>query len=295
MVARCDGAGAVTGGERMRAIAGQLSCAGLRSSSTDRSRCRRGLALRSFHPTDEAHVPRALTKAIREFAATLSGPYDREELLDQLVRQATELCGATGAGILLPDASGRLGFASSSDDRVRAVEEHQAAMNEGACYAAFSTEAIVAVSDLTRETRWPDYRAGCLHAGLVAVLGVPLAIPERTIGVMNVYREAPGPWTEEEIDACSTLAALSAACVLNATRQIAAEGVADQLQHALDARVDIEQAKGYLMASRRLSAEDALGLLRDEARRSNRKLRDLALEVLEHADGGAPTLLDAER
>jgi GAF domain-containing protein len=223
-----------------------------------------------------------LTEAIRQIATTISGPYDREELLDQLVRETTELCDAAGVGIMLPGADGRLGFAASTDERVRAVEERQAALNEGACYEAFATEKVVLVDDLARETRWPEYRTGCLEEGLVAVLGVPLATADRTIGVMNVYRSGPGPWTDEDVDAASTLAALSAACVLNATRQVAAERVADQLQHALDARVDIEQAKGYLMAARRIGSAEALELLRGEARRRNQKLRDLASEVLQH-------------
>ncbi len=228
-----------------------------------------------------------LTEAIRDIATTLSGPYDREELLDQLVCRTTELCGAAGAGIMLPGAGGRLGFAASTDQRVRAVEEQQAALHEGACYEAFATEKPVMVEDLTRETRWPDYRAGCLEEGLVAVLGVPLATADRTVGVMNVYRTTPGPWTHDEVDTCATLAALSAACVLNANRQVATEGLVGQLQHALDARVDIEQAKGYLMAARHIDPYEALELLRGEARRRNQKLRDLALEVLEHGAGAA--------
>jgi GAF domain-containing protein len=229
-----------------------------------------------------------LPEAVRQIATTIAGSYDRDALLDQLVRLATQLCDAAGAGIMLPGTAGHLRFAASFDPRVRAVEEHQASLGEGACHEAFITEKVVAVPDLEQETRWPDYRAGCLERGLVAVLGVPLTGPDRTIGVMNVYRGEAGTWGEDEIEACSTLAALSAACLLNVTRQAAAEEVADQLQHALDARVDIEQAKGYLMASRGIDAEDAWELMRSEARRRSRKLRDLALEVLEHADPGTP-------
>ena len=57
--------------------------------------------------------------------------------------------------------------------------------------------------------------------------------------------------------------------------------VADQLQHALDYRVVIERAVGYLMAAHRLDAVTAFDALRRRARDSRRRVADVAAEVLE--------------
>jgi AmiR/NasT family two-component response regulator len=59
--------------------------------------------------------------------------------------------------------------------------------------------------------------------------------------------------------------------------------VADQLQYALDYRVVIERAVGYLMGTHRLDAVTAFDLLRRRARDSRRRVADVATEVLDGA------------
>ena len=57
-----------------------------------------------------------------------------------------------------------------------------------------------------------------------------------------------------------------------------------ELQNVLGVRAVIEQAKGMLMASRRITAEAAFALLRQESQYSNVKIRDLAARhVLMHS------------
>jgi AmiR/NasT family two-component response regulator len=50
----------------------------------------------------------------------------------------------------------------------------------------------------------------------------------------------------------------------------------------------IEQAKGVLMAQRRLSAEAAFEVLREASQRYNRKLRDIASGIVQAASQGGP-------
>ena len=53
-----------------------------------------------------------------------------------------------------------------------------------------------------------------------------------------------------------------------------------QLEHALESRVVIEQAKGVLVERFRLEPDAAFDLLRRAARSSRRKLHDLAADVV---------------
>jgi AmiR/NasT family two-component response regulator len=53
-----------------------------------------------------------------------------------------------------------------------------------------------------------------------------------------------------------------------------------QLQFALNARVLVEQAKGVLMERQGVDAQRALELLRRRARSSERKLADVARELI---------------
>ncbi|HEX2177630.1 MAG TPA: ANTAR domain-containing protein [Nocardioidaceae bacterium] len=54
----------------------------------------------------------------------------------------------------------------------------------------------------------------------------------------------------------------------------------DQLQHALNSRVTIEQAKGVLATRLDIGTDEAFRLLRDRARDDRRRLRDLAEDVV---------------
>ena len=56
--------------------------------------------------------------------------------------------------------------------------------------------------------------------------------------------------------------------------------LADQLADAMKSRAVIEQAKGIIMGDRRCNADTAFDLLREMSQRSNRKLRDVAQELV---------------
>ena len=61
---------------------------------------------------------------------------------------------------------------------------------------------------------------------------------------------------------------------------------ARNLQLAMETRAVIEQAKGVLMAQRRLDADAAFEILREASQRYNRKLRDIAAGIVESTQTG---------
>ena len=63
--------------------------------------------------------------------------------------------------------------------------------------------------------------------------------------------------------------------------------VADQLQYALDYRVVIERAVGYLMGTRHLDAVTAFDMLRRRARDSRRRVADVATDIVGGSTGPA--------
>ena len=63
--------------------------------------------------------------------------------------------------------------------------------------------------------------------------------------------------------------------------------LAGHLRYALDYRVVIERAVGYLMGAHGLDAVTAFNILRKRARDSRRRIADVASEILEQAPAGA--------
>jgi AmiR/NasT family two-component response regulator len=61
-----------------------------------------------------------------------------------------------------------------------------------------------------------------------------------------------------------------------------------QLEEALSSRSVIDQALGILMAQQRCTAEKALTLLRSHSQNTNRKVRDVAADLIQRVSGSPP-------
>jgi GAF domain-containing protein len=224
---------------------------------------------------------RALIDVIHEFTNSLLNPYDLDELLVRLTGHATAVLDAAGAGIMLESRDGSLDFAAASCPAVTEIERHQDHVRSGACHEAYVTNTTITVDDIETADRWPTYRTKALELGLSSVIGVPLNAHGQTIGVLNVYRADPGPWSSEDVEACEILAAMGAGYILHANQLRASQELAEQLQEALDSRAIIERAKGLLMATEQVDAETAFKGLRQASMDANCKLRDIARDIVD--------------
>lgn len=103
---------------------------------------------------------------------------------------------------------------------------------------------------------------------------------ETTFGALNVYQRRVHDRREDELEAARLLAAMASGYILNLRRLITAQRVADRLQIALDSRVVIEQAKGVVATRKDVDMAEAFDRLRRYARERNRKLHDVAAEIV---------------
>ena len=222
-----------------------------------------------------------LVQVIREFTGTLLNPYDLADVLHRLTEHSMEVLDACGCGIMLEGDDGDLAFAAASDDSVVAIERHQERAHEGACFEAYQRNEVVAIEDATAiRERWPAYASRLEDAGLAAVIGVPMNAFAQTIGVINIYRSEPVQWTDEDIEAAEIMASIGAGYIVYGADMRAQHDLAQQLKTAISTRDLIGQAKGILMEREGLSAEAAFAALREFSQRSNRRLREVAMEVV---------------
>ena len=118
------------------------------------------------------------------------------------------------------------------------------------------------------------------------MVGIPVAIGGSPVGTLNVYRDAPNDWDDSDIRALRAYGDLIAEIVGAALAAHDHGALAAQLQYALDYRVIIERAVGYLMGSHGLDAVTAFNALRKRARDSQRKVADVAADVLAGTGAG---------
>ena len=143
---------------------------------------------------------------------------------------------------------------------------------------------VLRVDDMRTEERWPDYVAHVVRETPVrSSLSVPLPYQGATIGALNIYSTQPAAFASTGVAAPPGLEAAEviAVAVANADAHWQLGEQARNMRLAMDSRAVIEQAKGVLMAQRRVDAEQAFEILREASQRYNRKLRDIALGIVE--------------
>ncbi|WP_432484094.1 GAF and ANTAR domain-containing protein [Kineococcus esterisolvens] len=158
------------------------------------------------------------------------------------------------------------------------ADEVQYGAGEGPCLEAIASGHVVDVPDLRRDARWPRAAVGMSEAGAASVLSVPLVAEDElewAAGV-NLYADHPRGFDaarRARIDVVAALAAASTAAHGHRER-------ASNLQEAVASNRDIGAAVGILMALGKLTRDQALGELRRVSQHANRKLRDVADDVL---------------
>jgi GAF domain-containing protein len=219
---------------------------------------------------------------LSDFTRVLLAPYEVHTALGELADRVTDVLGLAGSGVSLA-RDGRLEFDTAFGPAIAEVERTQERMQVGPCLTAFTTGRIVAVSDLTAcHDRWPDYCAAAALVGIDSVAALPMRLGEgaQAVGVLDLYADGTREWQEEDLAAAAVMADMATAYLVNASHHHQQVELAEQLQHALDSRVIIEQAKGVLVARHQIDPDAAFERTRRHARRHNVALTGVADAVV---------------
>jgi GAF domain-containing protein len=224
-----------------------------------------------------------LSKIFVEVADTLVDDFDLPGFLHMLAVRTAGLAGASSVGLLLADHRGELCYMAASDERARLLVRSQVQAGEGPCYEAFRRVEPVLNADL-RATGgcWPDFRRHALEAGFRSVHAFPMRLRQDVIGALIVFGgTVGGDINHAGVQIVQALADVATIALLQERAVRRGELLTGQLQAALHSRIVIEQAKGAISQAHGMSVDAAFGTLRSFARRNNRKLTEVATEVLE--------------
>ncbi|HUH08893.1 MAG TPA: GAF and ANTAR domain-containing protein [Egibacteraceae bacterium] len=222
-----------------------------------------------------------LADLLIDFAGTLVADYEVDAKLSALCERICGVVPVSGAGVMLEDEDGDLRFVAASDEVVRAIEGLQIEFGEGPCLHAYMTGQQVVVPDLQASDWFPNFTPRAVAAGLIGVYSFPMAMGEERVGALNLYTGEIGEIGEDDSSAGQVLADIATTYILNARAFRESSRLSAQLQHALDSRVVIEQAKGRLAEQLGVSPQEAFEVMRSASRRDGVKLRTLAKQIAE--------------
>jgi GAF domain-containing protein len=228
----------------------------------------------------------------REFPA-LFGLLLPDTPLNDLLQRVTETacrtvehCGMAGITV---EQDGRLQTPFYTDERAPLIDQAQYDADTGPCVDALRDGKINTIPDTAVDARWPEFSRAAAAENIRSTLSVPMDVSgNRTevLGALNLYSEVAEAFDAEAISATESLAQQAAIVVANAQAYWGVKELSEQLQQALVSRAVIEQAKGILMAQSRITADDAFEVLVRASQRENRKLREIAAEIVRRTEPG---------
>lgn len=222
-----------------------------------------------------------LGSALVELADTRAADRGETAYLGHLIALLTELCIPAELGLMLADEDGNLAVAGGSTERARQIWMLEQRRGQGPCTHCYREGGSTRNVPLDATARlWPEFATASQAAGFRLVTTLPMRRHDEAIGAIGAL--CTGDTVVRQADAALGALLTEAATVgiLQLRARRASEARAEQLQHALDSRVIIEQAKGVLAARLGIMPETAFDVLRSYARRHNRKLTDLAEAVV---------------
>ena len=159
------------------------------------------------------------------------------------------------------------------------LDETQYERGYGPCLEAALSGEFTEIGDARTEERWPEYVPTFLERGALSALAVPVPAAHLT-AALNVYARTPQAFSDDDRSQLVEVAAIAGAALTNMDALQDARDLAEHLQKAMEFRSVIEQAKGVLIERYKLTADQAFLLLADASMHANRKVRDIAEDLV---------------
>ncbi len=204
----------------------------------------------------------------------------------------------TGAGLALMTSLGPAGMVAATDEAARTMEDLQFSLGEGPCVDASARGRPVLQPQLrtTGPSRWPGFGPAAVDAGIEAIFAFPLQVGGIRLGVLDLYRDAPGVLSAAALREALSYADAATLVMLHLQDQMPLDGalhpeLADRTRYHLV----VHQATGMIAVQAGVPLAQALLLLRARAYSLGRSLDDVARAVVERTTRFGPSITHDEK
>jgi GAF domain-containing protein len=167
----------------------------------------------------------------------------------------------------------------STGELARGIDARQRDLGSGPALDALAQDGPIRSNQLSSDPRWPEFGVrAAADTGVHSVLCVRIHVADdELVAGMNLYSTEPNAFTRDDEAALQLLATHGALALAAALRRQEVE----HLRAALATNRTIGTAVGVLMTSELLTQDQAFGLLRIASQHSNRKVVDIAQEIVD--------------
>ena len=152
-----------------------------------------------------------------ELSVTLNSTLDLDELLQLITATATELLECEAASILLYDEKNpRLYFAAATGSDPAQLAEIPVPIDSSLAGTIFRTNQPLILNDAQQDPRHYSLVSDHVKFKIHSLLGVPMPIKDRTMGVLEAVNKREGGFTDSDAAILSVTAAHAAIAINNA-------------------------------------------------------------------------------
>ena len=216
-----------------------------------------------------------IAQTLADLARELEEHDDPDTILRAIVAAAVAIIPGTDEGsISVVLGRRRIMSEAPTSDFPRQIDALQEEIQQGPCLDAAYQHQTVRIPDMSAEQRWPLFAARAAELGAGSMLALQLYVEGDDLGALNLFARAPGAFTDESEQVGLLVAAHAAIAYIGARKQTHAA-------RALIHRDLIGQAKGILMERYKITGDRAFLLLTRISQNGNRKLHQVATELVE--------------
>ncbi len=235
-----------------------------------------GGAIANARLFDEMREKARRLETLSQVSETVASDRLIEDVLQLIVTMTAQLMNSKICSIMLVDQNTgelRISATQSLSDAYR--QKPPLKVGQSMSGRAVQEQRPVYVPDVTAEGGY-FYRDLAKQEGLHSLLSVPMLIKNTVIGVVNVYTSTHHVFSEEEVKTLQVIANQSAVAIEH-TRLLEKSF---EMQEALEVRKQVERAKGFLMASKRLSEPEAFRLMQRQSMNLRKSMREIADAII---------------
>jgi signal transduction histidine kinase len=152
-----------------------------------------------------------------ELSVTLNSTLDLDELLQTITATATELLDCEASSILLYDEKNpRLYFAASTGSNPAQLAEIPVPIEGSLAGTIFRTNQPLILNNAEQDPRHYSLVSDHIKFKINTLLGVPMPIKDRTVGVLEAVNKRDGVFNERDVAILSVTAAHAAIAINNA-------------------------------------------------------------------------------